>query len=162
MAWRPYQQLIEGELDNTQLGKVTGWLRFQGLDETIRLELVGDFHRDIRGAKIRLSRGIEPIDVEKATTYMKSFAIHQTGKVGDMTAGLPPADYVEYPYIEWYSDKNGRIVLELEPEQVQVVGTPIPWNETEPISREQQTGNLVEFLSGVSRALNSPKRDTQH
>jgi len=28
--------------------------------------------------------------------------------------------YVEYPYIEWYSD-NGRVVLELDPSQVEIV-----------------------------------------
>ena len=29
--------------------------------------------------------------------------------------------YVAYPYIEWYSDKNGRVVLELEPPQMEIV-----------------------------------------
>lgn len=54
MAWRPYDQLIEGELDNTVRGKVTGWMRFIGLNEKITFDLNGDFHRDIRGAKVRL------------------------------------------------------------------------------------------------------------
>ena len=31
MAWRPNRYLLEGELDNTQPGKVTGWMRFAGL-----------------------------------------------------------------------------------------------------------------------------------
>lgn len=159
MAWRPYHQLIEGELDNRHLGEVTGWLRFQGLRETVLLDLVGDFHRDIRGAKIRLNRGIEPLDVERATAYMKGFAIYQTGKVGDITAGLPPVDYVAYPYVEWYSEKNGRIVLELEPEQLEVIGTPIPWVQTQPVNRDEQTGNLIEFMAEVSRTLNSSRRD---
>ena len=39
---------------------------------------------------------------------MDGFAQHQTGKVGDMTAGLPPADYVSgYCYLEWYGQENG-------------------------------------------------------
>jgi hypothetical protein len=29
--------------------------------------------------------------------------------------------YVPYPYIEWYSDANGRVVLELDPSQVEIV-----------------------------------------
>jgi hypothetical protein len=30
MAWRPSEYLIDGELDNTTPGKVTGWMRFAG------------------------------------------------------------------------------------------------------------------------------------
>jgi len=33
MAWRPTAYLIEGELDNTASGKVTGWMRFAGIKE---------------------------------------------------------------------------------------------------------------------------------
>jgi hypothetical protein len=29
--------------------------------------------------------------------------------------------HVEYPYIEWYSNENGRVVLELDPLQVEVL-----------------------------------------
>ena len=55
MAWRPHEILIEGELDNTVPGKVTGWIRFVGMNEVVKLDLLGDFHRDIRGTKVRLS-----------------------------------------------------------------------------------------------------------
>ena len=105
MAFRPYENLIEGELDNTVPGKVTGWIRFLGMDEPVKIDLVGDFHRDIRGAKIRLHNP-KPSDrnhsgalgeVRKGS-YMEGFSPVQTGKVGDITAGLPPADYSTYPY----------------------------------------------------------------
>src|SRR5207244_2413334 len=56
MAWRPTQYLLEGELDNTVPGKVTGWMRFVGLKRQVTFDLKGDFHRDIRGAKIRFRR----------------------------------------------------------------------------------------------------------
>ena len=52
MAWRPTRYLIEGELDNTVPGKVTGWMEFAGMDGKVTFDLTGDFHRDIRGAKI--------------------------------------------------------------------------------------------------------------
>lgn len=29
--------------------------------------------------------------------------------------------YVDYPYIEWYSETNGRVVLEMDPSQVEIV-----------------------------------------
>src|SRR5665647_2139588 len=49
MAWRPHEHLIDGYLDNTEPGKVTGHLRFVGMPEMVRLNLEGDFHREYRG-----------------------------------------------------------------------------------------------------------------
>ena len=145
MAWRPTRYLIEGELDNTIPGKVTGWMQFAGMDRKVTFDLAGDFHRDIRGAKIHFVGQGQKDDVA-ATKYMEGLAVHQTGKVGDITAGLPPQDYSRYPYVEIYADQNGRIVLELEPRQVQVIGTPIPASESEPVSREEQNRNMARFL----------------
>ena len=54
MALRISDRLIDGYLDNAEPGKVTGQLRFVGLDKPVMLNLRGDFHRDIRGAVIML------------------------------------------------------------------------------------------------------------
>ena len=155
MAWRPTQYLMEGELDNTTLGKVTGWMRFAGMAENVTFDLKGDFHRDIRGAKIHfVCEGRE--DDPTAASYMDSFAVQQTGKVGDITAGLPPQDYVAYPYIEWYGEDNGRVVIELEAGQVKVIGQPVPAIESFPNSREQQGQNMAEFLGEIAQETNLP------
>lgn len=152
MAWRPTEYLL-GELDNTNPGKVTGWMRFAGIKGKVTFDLEGNFHRDIRGAKIHFTGDGDENDPE-ASRYMASFAVHHTGKVGDMTAGLPPADYVVGSvYLEWYSSENGRVVIELEQDQVKVIGRPIPACESDPISREEQAGNMAEFLAGLSAAL---------
>ncbi len=130
MAWRPYDNLIEGELDNTTAGKVRGWLCFcrDGNEPlTVYLDLVGDFHEDIRGCKIRLTNPTpqERNDLlERDGSYMDAFDQHQVGHVGDITAGLQvngEYPYTPYPYLEWYSEANGRVVLELEPSQVAIV-----------------------------------------
>jgi hypothetical protein len=174
MAWRPYSNLIDGELDNRVPGKVTGWMRFirQGKQNLkVVFDLTGDFHEDIRGKLIRLSNA-EPSDKYQGGTgtYMDGFARVQRGTVGDITAGISLGPwtvrvaerlmaqnellwdeagtsqaerekrrqefalryrehikagdlfypYVQYPYIEWYAD-NGRVVLELDPSQVEIV-----------------------------------------
>ena len=93
MAWRPHENLIGGELNNTVPGKVTGWLVFVGMDKPVKLDLVGDFHRDIRGTKVRI-RNPNPTQDSDRAKYLEGFSPIQTGEVGDMTAGLPPADYV--------------------------------------------------------------------
>lgn len=154
MAWRPMKYLVEGELDNTRPGRVTGWMKFAGVSETVTFDLLGDFHRDIRGAKIRLTGDAWGTRVgADAKRYMRGFALRQTGKVGDITAGLPPQDYVGYPYIEWYSHRNGRIVLELQPAQVRAIGTPIPADQSKPVSRRQQNDNVIKFLCAVAGRL---------
>jgi len=150
--------LIEGELDNTHLGKVTGWMRFAGMKDRVTFNLQGDFHRDIRGAKIRFTGDAAETDPPAdANEYMKGFALHHTGKVGDMTAGLPPADYVAgYCYLEWYGEENGRVVIELEPTQVEVIGTPIPARESYPVSRDTQKRNMAQFLGSIAAEVNLP------
>lgn len=157
MAWRPHAYLLEGELDNTVPNKVTGWLRFAGMKEKVTLDLVGDFHRDIRGAKVNL-RGEGRADDPEAERYMEGFAVEQTGEVGDMTAGLPPADYTNYPYLEWFGSENGRIVLELESSQVEAIGRPIPACESDPVSRQAQDAKMTRFLAGIAEDLGLPGR----
>ncbi len=148
MAWRPTEHLMKGELDNTVPGKVTGWMEFAGMKGRMFLDLEGDFHRDIRGARIRFV-GPGRSDDPHAAADMDGMSQEQEGLAGDITAGLEPRDYVSYPYIEWYSHQNGRVVLELEPEQVEVVGTPIPANQAEPVSREEQNRNMAAFLGAA-------------
>ncbi len=157
MAWRVSAYLTEGELDNTHLGKVTGWMRFAGMKEKVTFDLKGDFHRDIRGAKIRFQGDAYETDAPAdAEQYMEGFASHQEGHVGDITAGLPPTDYVAYPYVEWYGQENGRVLIELEPTQIEVIGTPIPACESDPISREEQNRNMAEFLGSIAAGANLP------
>ena len=159
MAWRPNEQFVEGVLDNTVPGKVTGWMRFSGMKEKVVLDLEGNFHRDIRGAKVRLSGVHEAANQEEETKYMENFSPTQRGKAGDMTAGLPPYDYTRgAAYFEWYSEDNGRVVIELESEQVEVLTQPIPVCESDPISRKEQQENMAGFLSGMAAELGIPQQ----
>lgn len=151
MAWRPTECLLEGELDNTTPNRVTGWMRFAGMKERVVFDLKGNFHRDIRGAKIRFS-GNGCKNDPKAASYMHGMSAEQNGEVGDITAGLPPADYTLYPYIEAFTEENGRIVLELAPDQIEVIGQPIPACESDPISRAEQGRKMAGFLASLSEA----------
>jgi hypothetical protein len=158
MAWRPNEQFIEGVLDNTVPGKVTGWMIFAGMDEKLIFDLEGNFHRDIRGAKVRLRGDGESANTEEAVKYMEGFAKLQKGNVGDMTAGLPPADYIEGSgYFEWYSEDNGRVVIELEQDQIELLTHPIPAIESDPISREEQKHNMAAFLGSLAQEMNIPE-----
>jgi hypothetical protein len=157
MAWRPNEQFIEGILDNTTPGKVSGWMRFAGIKDRVVFDLDGDFHRDIRGAKVRLRGDGESADAEQSQSYMEGFSAVQRGNVGDMTAGREPHDYVDYPYFEWYGEDNGRVVIELEPDQVEILTQPIPACESDPLDRKKQAENMAGFLSEIASACGLPE-----
>jgi len=158
MAFRPTRYVIEGELDNTKLGVVTGWIQFAGMKGKVVLELQGNFHRDIQGAKIHFTGqgGRPPSD---AVEHMQGIWTEQKGKAGDITAGLLPYDWGRRPYIEWYSYGNGRVVIEPDKEHVEVIGQPLPLDEAVPVSRQEQAANLKEFMDTILAAMN--KQDKQ-
>lgn len=131
MTWRPSTYLLAGELDNTTPGKVTGWMRFAGLPEQVTIDLEGDFEPDIRGRRIGLKGGY-PGKEGAAIEFMKGFAARQVGRTGHITAGWPPHSWTEYPYIEWYSLHNDRVVLYLEPYQVSILDLPAELAGAEP------------------------------
>ena len=157
MAWRTSEQFIEGVLDNTVPGKVTGWMQFSGMKEKVVFDLEGNFHRDIRGAKVRLRGDGESADNIIAEKYMEGFSTLQKGNVGDMTAGREPVDYVNYGYFEWYGQENGRVVIELDTSQVELLTQPIPAIESDPISRKEQTENMGQFLNNLASDFGIPQ-----
>lgn len=218
MAWRPYENLIDGELDNRTPGKVTGWMRFfRNGRKPLRVsfDLEGDFHEDIRGNVIRLSNP-QPSDrnepLGRGGTFMEGFSPMQRGTVGDITAGLSPGPwteelarqlmaqneiawdemglkgperearrrqiaeqyrqhieagepyypYVAYPYIEWYSEANGRVVLELEPEQVEILDREVKPGEKNPRELLRDHKKRQEafhgFMAGMVRELSERNR----
>ena len=152
MAFRPTRHLMEGELDNTRLGRVTGWIQFAGMKGTVVLNLRGNFHRDIQGAKIRIT-GNTRWESSEAIARMRGFSRFQNGKVGNITAGLPPADFGAYPFIEWYSEENGRVVIEPDRNHIEVIGQPVPLDQAIPVSAKEQAENMVEFLETIARSI---------
>jgi len=217
MAWRPYANLINGELDNRMPGRVTGWMRFFHRGKRplrVTFDLAGDFHEDIRGRAIRLTNS-KPSDenarLGRNGTYMEGFSRVQRGNVGDITAGLPLGpwteelaqkfmaqneliwdedrlpeaereqrrsewrdryrqhiaagelyySYVSYPYIEWYSDRNGRVVLELDASQVEILDGVDPREKTpgELVADERRRAQaLGEFVTGMVERLSEENR----
>ena len=91
------------------------------LQYTADLDQLRDRERLSSSMDIRTAQGwLNDVQLNRTGTYMKDFAFVQEGEVGDITAGLPPYPYVKYPYIEWYSKLNGRVVLELDEDQIEI------------------------------------------
>ena len=70
--------------------------------------------------------------------------------------------YTEYPYIEWYSD-NGRVVLELDPSQVEIVKSDSLPKEKTPADlfedRKKREKAFSSFFEGMVQELSKVNRD---
>jgi len=104
MAWRPTGNVIEGMLDNTEAGRITGWLDFANYPHRVVLNLAGDMTGSLGGRRVHISR--KDRDARPAD-YMRGFNARQAGE----------ADAVEVLtdgtlHASWYGP-NGRVCIEL-------------------------------------------------
>ena len=69
--------------------------------------------------------------------------------------------YVDYPYLEWYSD-NGRVVLELDPDQITAIRPETPPTEKSPQELAQDWANRAKsfgsFMHGIVESLRKGKK----
>lgn len=128
MAIRLEKAIVRGEISNETPGFVTGRFWLLGQAEPLVLNLRGNCLRDIAGCTLRFTNPhpeSEPI--------LGILALVQNGSVGDMTASrkarVPtvsddqliqlletrqpvPTRLANCLYLEWFSDANGRVVVE--------------------------------------------------
>ncbi len=116
MAWRITQHIVRGVLNNQQKGLVTGSLWLAGRTNPLTLELHGNFLRDMAGTELVFENpapsAAEPPPLDPV----------QIGMTGDMTASrkvnlveknpAPVARKANALYLEWFSETNGRVVIE--------------------------------------------------
>lgn len=130
MAWRIQEQVLRGEIDNRTQGRVTGKIWLQDREQPLILDLDGNAGRDLAGHLLQFKRTGTP---SKNLPDLEGLSTHQHGMVGDLTAShkvkVPECSIEEmlalskagrpYPwhwanclYLEWFSEANGRVVLE--------------------------------------------------
>lgn len=128
MAIRLDKAIIRGEITNEVQGRVAGRIWLLGQPEPIELQLSGNCLRDLAGCRLLFENPLPRHD--PSVTIV---ATRQNGVVGDMTASrktrIPTVsdeellDYVEAKlpiptrvanclYLEWFSELNGRMVVE--------------------------------------------------
>jgi len=128
MAWRIEQAVVWGEIDNSVEGHTRGCIWLVGRDVPLQLSLDGDCWRDLAGTRLHFENAAPRHDPETA-----GLAVDQSGVIGDMTAsrkakirlggaeGLAasccgpqetPFEWRNTLYLEWFSEFNGRVVIE--------------------------------------------------
>ena len=128
MAWRIAKSVVKGELDNRARGTVTGKIWLLGREEPLTFTWAGNCWRDLAGFQFAFTNP----DPQPGDNL--DLDANQDGKVGDITASrkvrdVPMEDIeklmsepgenkgarwplVNCLYLEWYSNNNGRVVIE--------------------------------------------------
>jgi hypothetical protein len=127
MAWRIDEQVIRGEIHNQTRDRVSGRLWLLGREEPVVLELEGNPWRDIAGHVLKFT------NPDPKPGNLSGFSTYQKGAAGDITASrkvkVPECSMEElmecfaasreFPwhwgnslYLEWFSETNGRVVIE--------------------------------------------------
>lgn len=179
MAWRIEEAVIHGELDNTQEGLTIGKIWLVGRDEPLELQLEGDAWRDLAGTKLKFVNHSPIAHWDSASLETK-----QRGLVGDMTASrrrkVPtvsdeellrlheakmeiPTKICNLLYLEWFSEINGRVVLESPDYELDI--SEHHWEMDEDGQEAQKLANLNsmrDFMAQVIRRRDPPTDDEIH
>ena len=162
MAWRIEESVIRGEIDNRTPGQVRGNVWLVGCDEPLVLELAGNCHKDLAGCRLTF------INLAPKSDGRITLAANQSGAVGDMTAArkirvIENFDYLamkrgkKFPehlanclYLEWFSEANGRVVIESTAYEISV-SEPV-WKLAPDEEIRQQEANADAMRSFMERA----------
>jgi len=153
MAWRIHEHVVRGEIDNRTRERVHGHIWLAGIDEPLVLDLTGDCHPDLAGCLLAFEN---PTPTALTT---QPPAIQQHGTAGDITAARkvrvfdipleealemihagqkPPEHMANSLYLEWYSNRNGRVVVESSEYRLKVSEPEWRFTAEELAERERQ------------------------
>lgn len=137
MAARIHRSVVRGEIDNRQRGRVHGRIWRAGQDRPITLDLSGNCLRDLAGCLVRFANP-RPVTADDEGIDLAGL---QRGVAGEITAsrkvrvfdvpieealrltkeGRPPPEHCANAlYLEWFSDADGRIVIESADYQIDI------------------------------------------
>ena len=129
MAFRIEDSVVRGEIDNRVKGIVRGKICVEGSAEPVTLELQGNAHPDLAGCLLTFVNPLKRIP----HPHLDSLNPTQRGSIGDLTASRkvrvfdipiadayamlkrkekPPEHMANSLYLEWFSETNGRVVIE--------------------------------------------------
>jgi len=168
MAWRIDEAVAYGEIDNTVEGRTTGRVWLAGRDEPLILSLDGDCWRDLAGTRLQFEN-----PTPRSIPDAEALDMDQAGIIGDMTASrknkVPtvgeeevhelyqnhreiPHEWRNTLYLEWFSEINGRVVIETSSYMLTI--SPHEWEMDEDAENAQKLANLNsmrDFMAQIIR-----------
>ena len=176
MAFRIHDSVVRGEIDNRVKGIVRGRVWLEGREAPIELALAGNAHPDLAGCLLTF---VNPRPRE-TLAHLEDLHPVQHGTIGDLTAsrkvrvpavpmveflhwprekGRPPSRWANCLYLEWFSEANGRVVIESADFELTISAPEwrlTPEEETER-ARQAESG-MQGFLGRLTAAIQEQER----
>jgi hypothetical protein len=176
MAFRIHDSVVRGEIDNRVKGIVRGRIWLEGRAEPVVLELEGNAWPDLAGCLLTFSNPQKRIPDQ----HLDSLEPIQRGSIGDLTASrkvrvfdVPleeamamirrkekPAEHMaNCLYLEWYSEANGRVVIESADYELTI--TAPDWRMTPEEDQErarQAAAGMEGFMKQLTEAVEEQQR----
>jgi hypothetical protein len=166
MAWRIEHNVIRGEIDNRLRGRVEGRIWLAGRSDPLVLRLSGNCHIDLAGCRLEFSN---PKPVVDSTIALP---VDQSGVVGDISAArkVRLSDPYAYDaieggkkrseplanalYLEWFSETNGRVVIESADYEIKV--SEPAWKMSPEEEAQQCEANGAAMQSFLDKLMGMP------
>ena len=176
MAFRIHDSVVRGEIDNRVKGIVRGKIWIEGRAEPVVLELEGNAWPDLAGCVLTFTNPQKRV----AHPHLDSLDPIQRGSIGDLTASRkvrvfdlpleeamamikrkekPPEHMANCLYLEWFSEANGRVVVESADYDL-AISTP-EWRMTpeEDVQRASKAAAGMEgFMKQLTEAVEEHQR----
>jgi hypothetical protein len=176
MAFRIHDSVIRGEIDNRVKGIVRGRIWLEGRTDPVVLELEGNAWPDLAGCLLTFTNPGKRIPHQQ----LGLLNALQRGTIGDLTASRkvrefdvpleqamemcrrnekPPEHMANSIYLEWFSEANGRVVIESADYTITI--SPPEWRltpEEDQQRAEQAAAGMSGFINKLSDAVESHRR----
>ncbi|MGA3267500.1 MAG: hypothetical protein ABSE16_11825 [Verrucomicrobiota bacterium] len=171
MAFRLHDSVIRGEIDNRTKGIVRGKIWLEGRAEPMVLELKGNAWPDLAGCRLTFA------NPQKRVPDKDLDSLHpvQTGMIGDLTASRkvrvfdvpleqaldmldrkqkPPEHLSNCLYLEWFSEANGRVVIESAGYELSISAPEWRMTPEEDAERAKQAATgMEEFMRRLAEGI---------
>lgn len=171
MAFRIHDSVVRGEIDNRVKGIVRGKIWVEGRAEPVVLELKGNAWPDLAGCLLAFTNPHKRIPHHG----LDSLNPVQRGTIGDLTAsrkvrvmeipmpeaylmkkrGEPvPEHMANSLYLEWFSEQNGRVVIESTDYELKISAPEWRLTPEEESQRAQQAAaGMDDFMGKLTGAI---------
>jgi hypothetical protein len=171
MAFRIHDSVVRGEIDNRVKGIVRGQIWIEGRAEPVVLELKGNAWPDLAGCRLTFT------NPQKRIPHAHLDSLHplQRGSIGDLTASRkvrvfdvplpdaldmihrkekPPEHMANCLYLEWFSEANGRVVIESADYELTISAPEWRLTPEEDAERaEQAAAGMADFMGKLTESI---------
>ncbi|NBB78940.1 MAG: hypothetical protein GVY36_05770, partial [Verrucomicrobia bacterium] len=176
MTWQITDYVVRGEIDNRERDYLTGRIWLRGLDEPIRLDLVGNALSDVAGRCLRFSNpapkelpsGCQNLAGKQQGTVRKLTAAHKV-RVWDIPFADPDNEallndpgnfhWANGLYLEWHCTRNGRILIESTEFELEIDASDSAFGTDQPSPNDGKTEAVSDLLDDLAERAAAPDAD---